>query len=589
MFSSIKLKLTSGILLLPIMLQSFPGAALGYDVLGRLRNFVSTQVKTSDGIINPNKLKIKESFQKGADWYEGKWLSGLSLLESKTGLSEENKLYKTLKSYNLFNLGFNAGVVNGAGSLAAETYSLVAKIPTVPERLLNFGFNYVEDSDKYHAMVSNGAQAVAGIALNALPLLEQGKNAYLDAAQDPLKFGHLNGEGAAFLGSFLIGGGQVKALSSANKVGKVAEVASAANTAGKVAGATSAVNKAEKIAPVASLLNKAEKTVGAGTSLRLGVKAPMISSPLASLMSGFKTLAVNQRATTFFAATTKNGAKAAKISDEVADSVKIPESLEVPLGMMHLGRVKLGGTGEMHLYRDMDGLEWLFKPGQHKNGELASYRAYVQEAGYKVQYLVDPASAVPVGVGLLGGKFGAIQRRIPDLDPTIRLKGWQLSPQKYPLPSSVFPQLQREQVTDFLLCNFDPHGGNFIVTKTGKVFGIDKEQSFKHLLDPDSWKIDVTYHPNAVYGEFEPIYYTMYNRFVAGDLDLNLKVPLPYIKRVESVSNSKYAEIFRDYAESRLGAGKAADGMLDLIVERKDLLRQSFDEFFAELLAKKKN
>jgi hypothetical protein len=258
MFSSIKLKLTSGILLLPFLLQSFPGAALGYDVLGRLRNFVSTQVKTSDEIINPNKLKIKESFQKAADWYEGKWLGGLSLLESKTGLSEENnKAYKALKSYNLFNLGFNAGVVNCAGSLAAETYTLVAKIPTAPERIVKFTFDYREDPDKYHAMVTDTALAVAGVAMNAIPLLEQGKDAYLDAAKDPLKFGHINGEITAFAGSFLIGGGQVKALSSAQRLEKAAGVASSAKKAEKIAGTASSAT-------------------------------PIISSPLDALTKGWK-------------------------------------------------------------------------------------------------------------------------------------------------------------------------------------------------------------------------------------------------------------------------------------------------------------
>ena len=35
------------------------------------------------------------------------------------------------------------------------------------------------------------------------------------------------------------------------------------------------------------------------------------------------------------------------------------------------------------------------------------FRAYAQEAGYKVQSIVDPDTAVPVGVGTIDGKFGA--------------------------------------------------------------------------------------------------------------------------------------------------------------------------------------
>lgn len=282
---------------------------------------------------------------------------------------------------------------------------------------------------------------------------------------------------------------------------------------------------------------------------------------------------------------TLQAAKAAGVADDAAKII-IPDSLKIPGGMTLQGRINLGGTGEMFSYIDSLKQQWLFKPGQLKNSQVATYRAYVQESAYKVQSIIDRKTAVPVGVGTLDGKFGAFQMMVPDIDNMINLKQWQFYP-KTQLPEGVLSQLQREHVTDTLLFNFDGHGGNFLVTKTGNVIGIDKEQSFKHILDSESWKINVNYHPNAVYFEAEPIYNTMYKRFVKGTVDLDLKVSEKYIKRVDSVSNSKYAEIFRDYAEARNGAGKAADELLEKIVERKDTLRESFTEFFDRILAEK--
>ena len=51
----------------------------------------------------------------------------------------------------------------------------------------------------------------------------------------------------------------------------------------------------------------------------------------------------------------------------------------------------------MHLCEDGSGTEWLFKPAQSKSGTPEEFRAYVQEAGYKVQGIVDPDTAVKVG------------------------------------------------------------------------------------------------------------------------------------------------------------------------------------------------
>lgn len=263
----------------------------------------------------------------------------------------------------------------------------------------------------------------------------------------------------------------------------------------------------------------------------------------------------------------------------------IAEGLSIPDGMTYQGKANLGGTGEMHTYKDAAGNQWLFKPAQSKSGNPEAFRAYVQEAGYKVQHIIDPDSAVPVGTGELGGKFGAFQKRITNIDPGTDFKAWQSV--GGPLPDGAAAQFQREHVTDWLLGNFDSHGGNFIMDDAGHLIGIDKEQAFKYIKQSGAQHMSYSFHPNAGYGEKEPIYNTIYRRFAKGELDLDLQDTLTYIKRVEAIPDAEYREIFREYAESLHGKGKAAEELLDSIVERKSTLRETYRAFYSDLLTER--
>ncbi len=264
----------------------------------------------------------------------------------------------------------------------------------------------------------------------------------------------------------------------------------------------------------------------------------------------------------------------------------IPGSLQMPKGMTDKGNAKLGGTGEMHLCEDGNGDEWLFKPAQSKAGTPEPFRAYVQEAGYKVQGIVDPDTAVPVGTGNIGGKFGAYQKKI-DVDSSgFDYKAWQGYGTQGLAPEQV-QQIQREHVTDWLMGNFDSHGGNFVTDTSGRLIGVDKEQSFRYIKDAASGKMSYAYHPNAKYGETEPLYNTLFRKYANNELDLDPQDTLAYIKRVEAIPDKEYREIFRQYAESLHGKGKQAENLLDAIVERKQTLRETYRTFYTDLLTQR--
>lgn len=261
---------------------------------------------------------------------------------------------------------------------------------------------------------------------------------------------------------------------------------------------------------------------------------------------------------------------------------EIPDDFALPAGLTYQGPANLGGTGKSYLYKDADGQEWIFKPGQNKDGSPALFRVYVQEAGYKVQHIIDPDTAVPIcRFTDSRGTFGAMQKKIP---------GTSLNGELYKLyhgqnlPAELKSQIMREHVTDWLIANFDAHSKQFLSNASGALVGIDKDQAFKYLQKAAAKKMSYSFHPNSVFGENEPIYNPLYRMFAKGDIDLDLNDVLPYIKRVESISNSAYREIFREYAESLNGKGKAAEALLDDIVDRKDSLRATYRSFFEELL-----
>jgi hypothetical protein len=284
------IKTLSGVLLFLILLQCFPGFALGYDLFGYeldihagLRNFVSKQVETSNNIIEPNKLKIKTSVNKGTEWIGNKYRHGFSYLENKTGLDPDNKLYKAFKNYTLHNVGFNLGLVNGAGTIASEIYSFAAKLPTAPERIVNFSYKYADDPEKYHTMASGVAQAVGGVLLDPLPYLnglyQYGKSTYTEAAKDPLTLGNLHGEATAVVASLVLPVGKTKPLTAVSKLEKTTKV----QNTGKLPHVLSSLN-AKAIAFKNNLVVTPQVVCMSATPTKVGTQTGKVSrQPLAKI------------------------------------------------------------------------------------------------------------------------------------------------------------------------------------------------------------------------------------------------------------------------------------------------------------------
>lgn len=240
----------------------------------------------------------------------------------------------------------------------------------------------------------------------------------------------------------------------------------------------------------------------------------------------------------------------------------------------------LGGTGEKHIYEGPDGQKYIFKPAVSKQGKPEAFRAYIQEAVSEISsYLYEPGEFVELKVVTdKQGRIGILQKLYTDVDSNLKTISWKsLSP-------GDLKQIQREHILDWVLGNFDAHGGNFIRLNDGRILGIDKEQAFRYITDQNSWKLSLNYHPNAAYGEQEPIYNTIYRAFSKKDVDLDLQTALPALKRLEAIPDDKYRAILQPYAEALHGKGSKAEAFLDLAVKRKHETRDQFKSFYTELL-----
>lgn len=272
----------------------------------------------------------------------------------------------------------------------------------------------------------------------------------------------------------------------------------------------------------------------------------------------------------------------------------VPEKLDMPAGIKLKGNANLGGTGEMLKAVDSGGKEWLFKPAHDKWGTDATpFRAYVQEAASRVQGIIDPETAVKVTVGEIEHTFGALQEKVTAAKTDSGLL-WNIqtamlnkhaTQDQLDALMKLALQIQREHVTDWLLCNYDAHGRNFLIDEGGRLIGVDKEQSFRYIAEGGSQKMSLKYNPNGIkFGEVEPVYNTVFRAFADGKIDINLQDTLPFIKRIEEIPDAEYREIFRDYAEDLKGKGKAAEALLDSIVQRKQEIRERYREFYSDLL-----
>lgn len=243
------------------------------------------------------------------------------------------------------------------------------------------------------------------------------------------------------------------------------------------------------------------------------------------------------------------------------------------------------GTHGAEVYTDENGQKWLVK----KQAKMLN-AADVGAADLAAAAGVPTAEVHQVTID---GKPASVQKMI-DAKPAFGGKK-KIDPAKL-TPAQVL-ELQKAQVLDWLTSNHDAHGGQFVEDADGNLVPIDKTQSFKHF-GGDS--LDPAYHPNAAYGETEPVYNQMWKAYADG-ADISMNDPNSgelgaFIQQVQSMPDEDLKKMFRPYAEAAAAAGKLGldsdnpnnvDAFLDALVQRKNNLAKDFGKLHADQTAKR--
>ena len=266
------------------------------------------------------------------------------------------------------------------------------------------------------------------------------------------------------------------------------------------------------------------------------------------------------------------------------------------------GRMFFGGTKPMYIFRQRDDFgnvekEYLYKEAVTCVGFKKPDRAFATEAASKIQRLVCGDKHYVhafVAKNKKGEAIGTFQEKLVKAEGGMDIFEWQSEP-KTCLTQKVSTEILREHVLDWLLCNYDTKGENFINTKDG-LTSIDKEASFTYLRKSEARHMSMTYAPHGN----DTIYNVMFKRFVEGAgqsvmEELDLDSIDQYITKIENRSTDEYISVFKEMLDARYGPAET-DGAINkkravaerLIRERKDNIREEYRTFFGKMLAQKR-
>mgnify|MGYP000888837999 FL=1 len=245
--------------------------------------------------------------------------------------------------------------------------------------------------------------------------------------------------------------------------------------------------------------------------------------------------------------------------------------------------LRLGGTGRMFLCSNEHG-NYIFKPSEDReNQKRIDNKAYIQEAAYEIQKIIDPTMAVPCQVATINGMFGTVQELI-DVDRTVTETFRNNVINGEELQQSQLEDVLREYIVDYLICNYDTHERNFIVDANGRVRGIDKEQGCRFIEEDNANSPLFNTNYNARYGEEGSIYALIFERIRNGMISKdNIDILTKHIQRINEIPNEEYIKIFQKYIDSLDGdKTKVTDG----IIERKERLVTLVEELKQNLDSK---
>ncbi len=258
--------------------------------------------------------------------------------------------------------------------------------------------------------------------------------------------------------------------------------------------------------------------------------------------------------------------------------------------LVNAGRATLGGTKAMYLFEDRNDLvdgkpqEWLFKEATNCVGMSKPEGAVVTGEASRLQQYLRGELSIPAQCLKDGDRvLGSIQKRVRKAEGGVDLFKWQAQENlsENAPPQTTMNDLMKEHTLDWVLCNFDTKGENFINQPEGHIISFDKEASFNTLLQEGSRHMSYTFKPHSN----DTIYNTMFRAFAKGGIDLDLDANLESIQKMENMQPDEFIDMFRETLDTKYGRGtKNRREAEQLLRGRQQSLRDEYRTFYTQLI-----
>ena len=269
--------------------------------------------------------------------------------------------------------------------------------------------------------------------------------------------------------------------------------------------------------------------------------------------------------------------------------------------LVNVGRAFMGGTKPMYYFEDRN------DPITDDSGKIVGYRKYlykeavncvgfkkpqgaiVTEAASKLQQIICGEYAIPAFEvkDENGAVVGSLQEMIEQKDKKERIDlfKWQAEPGNT-LSDEIKDEILREHTLDWLLCNFDTKGENFLHRKSdGHLSSFDKEASFSYIEDEGAQTMSTTYMPHSN----DTLYNTVFQQYVNGTLDLNFGPMLQRAAGIQAMDDGEYMKLFEEMLNQKYKNPEKKERISNLIKKRKTELVTEYEKFTQQLKQDRQN
>ncbi len=282
------------------------------------------------------------------------------------------------------------------------------------------------------------------------------------------------------------------------------------------------------------------------------------------------------------------------------------EDAEWPLSqdktLVNVGRAFFGGTKPMYIFEDRsapimrDGQvvgykQYLFKEATNCIGMYKPEGALVTEAAAMLQDKICGPYSIPAFAAVRNGKvLGSFQEKIETIQEAQRfdLFSWQTDPQDT-IPEHMKREILREHALDWMLCNFDTKGENFLHRTDNHLCSFDKEASFSKLKDAEAQHMSSEYKPHAN----DTLYNTLFTQFALGKITLDLAASLEQVTKVEGMKREEYLGLFSQMLNQKYGPespkNTARKEIEDAMWQRASTLREEYRTFYTNLIQRRRD